>query len=641
MLDGKDMLANPAREEMAGPAALHSGLSRRKLLASLGATGAAAFLLNNSLFAEQGGNGSTLLGSVYGSGGGNPNGSLHASKCHMTTIAGLRTIPAPDANTLYFVADSGKEGWFLYDPEDTASADDTGTVIVSASGARYKRVIRDEPLNVRWFGAEGDGSTDDTAVIQRALDTVPASGGTVLVPDGVYMINALVALKPNSNTILLLSPGAVLKAIPTAANLYHIINIVNKDYVTVQGGTILGDRYEHQAATGEHGMGISIRSSRNVTIRDTVIKDCWGDGIYIGIESASNRSACENLHILHVTCENNRRQGMSVTSCIGGLTFGSRFNKTNGVDPQSGIDIEPNEGDVVQDFSVLNCVCNDNKGSGIAIYGTTPDNARGNILEGNVCNRNIRGIQIRGASHNKVLYNNCNGNTDMGIRIAGNSRTGKNQYNQIIGNTVLDNGTKGIVVEGTSATDIGYNLFQLNVCKGNQNEGINLTHARYCLVADNRCDGNQFGIRLVGATCQHNDVSGNLCVRNRYGVQLWESSYNKLQGNVCNDNLQAGLWLRSKSQSNQVLSNTCIGNSQEAPNTYDNMLIMEQSSYNMIQMNTVRKGSGSIRPRYGLNIADAASAQNFAVNNDLLDGGETASFQNAGTGTITISANRM
>lgn len=514
-------------------------------------------------------------------------------------------------------------------------------MIVSVLGARYKRVKENDALNVRWFGAIGDGSTDDTAVIQQVLDAVPANGGTVFIPNGEYLINSLVALKPNSNTNLLLAPGAVLKAIPNAASLYHIINIVNKDHVTVQGGTIAGDRYGHLAATGEHGMGISIRSSRNVTIRDTVIKDCWGDGIYIGIVSASTRIQCENINIVNVTCENNRRQGMSVTACVGGLALGSRFNQTKGVEPQSGIDIEPNEGDVVQNFTVLNCVCNDNQGSGIAIYGTTDDNARGNILEGNTCDRNLRGIQVRGASQNKVLYNHCSGNTDMGIRIAGNTRSGKNQYNQIIGNTVLDNGTKGIVVEGTSATDIGYNMFQHNVCKGNQNEGINLTHARYCLVANNQCDGNQFGIRLVGATCQHNDVSCNLIIRNRYGLQLWESSFNQLHGNRCNDNMQAGLWLRRQSHSNQVLSNTCIGNGQEAHNTFDNLLIMEQSSNNQLQMNTVRKGSGNIQPRYGLNIADASSSHNFVANNDLLSGGETAAYIDAGTGTITISANRI
>jgi hypothetical protein len=41
-------------------------------------------------------------------------------------------------------------------------------------------------LDVRAFGAAGDGQTDDTAAFQRALDAAAASQGTVFVPDGVY-----------------------------------------------------------------------------------------------------------------------------------------------------------------------------------------------------------------------------------------------------------------------------------------------------------------------------------------------------------------------------------------------------------------------------------------------------------------------
>jgi hypothetical protein len=46
------------------------------------------------------------------------------------------------------------------------------------------------PFNVKDFGAEGDGSTDDTAAIQAALDEGP--GGAVFLPPGRYSITGIV-----------------------------------------------------------------------------------------------------------------------------------------------------------------------------------------------------------------------------------------------------------------------------------------------------------------------------------------------------------------------------------------------------------------------------------------------------------------
>jgi len=42
--------------------------------------------------------------------------------------------------------------------------------------------------NVKWFGARGDGGTDDTAAFQRAFDAVADHGGAVHIPPGRYRI---------------------------------------------------------------------------------------------------------------------------------------------------------------------------------------------------------------------------------------------------------------------------------------------------------------------------------------------------------------------------------------------------------------------------------------------------------------------
>jgi polygalacturonase len=67
-------------------------------------------------------------------------------------------------------------------------------------------------LNVRDFGAVGDGKTKDTGALQKALDACARDGGgTVLVPRGVYLIGSIVV---GSNTVLQIERGANLCSSP-------------------------------------------------------------------------------------------------------------------------------------------------------------------------------------------------------------------------------------------------------------------------------------------------------------------------------------------------------------------------------------------------------------------------------------------
>lgn len=69
---------------------------------------------------------------------------------------------------------------------------DAGLAVVTATGAATARALRDRAadiVNVKDFGAKGDGTTDDTAAIQAAITTAHAAGGhIVFIPGGQYRI---------------------------------------------------------------------------------------------------------------------------------------------------------------------------------------------------------------------------------------------------------------------------------------------------------------------------------------------------------------------------------------------------------------------------------------------------------------------
>jgi len=168
-----------------------SMISRRKLLASLGMAGAA---LATSVIA----NGSVMKAFADPSNDStNVENLMDLNVAVTTTIVQLRANTEPVAEALYFVKDFGKEGVFYYDSSDTASPDNLGTVIVSTSGARFKRII-DDHLNPKWFGAVGDSVIDDTeAFRQTVLGCISTGIRTISVPTANYKILGTILIPAN------------------------------------------------------------------------------------------------------------------------------------------------------------------------------------------------------------------------------------------------------------------------------------------------------------------------------------------------------------------------------------------------------------------------------------------------------------
>lgn len=178
-----DLQDRASRSSEPSEKAASAKMDRRAVLTSIGKTGvalAAGGLIGGIV------NPQTALSST-------PCGGLDC--CKATTLAELRAMSTtPLADCVYYVTDPGQEGHFIYDAADTVSADNTGTIIVSSAGARLKRVV-DGAVNVRWFGAKGNGTTDDAPAFQQAVDTLFAlygTGGKVEVPPGRYRIGTAI-----------------------------------------------------------------------------------------------------------------------------------------------------------------------------------------------------------------------------------------------------------------------------------------------------------------------------------------------------------------------------------------------------------------------------------------------------------------
>jgi len=110
--------------------------------------------------------------------------SAMAAATQFATIAALRANTAYVSAGMqvsvagYYAAADGAGGAFIAMLSDTTSADNAGTVIVDAVAQRWYRDTQDMPLSVTWFGARGDGTSDDTTAFRNAI----ATGQSVRIP---------------------------------------------------------------------------------------------------------------------------------------------------------------------------------------------------------------------------------------------------------------------------------------------------------------------------------------------------------------------------------------------------------------------------------------------------------------------------
>jgi len=146
----------------------------------------------------------------------------------------------------------------------TTPASDDLVTVYDTSASESKQVtlanFRDH-VNVKDYGATGDGTTDDTTAITAAIAALPATGGTLLFPPGTYMVSSTVTLDVDDGTIL--GPG-ILKP---SVELNRVLN-VTADRATVRDLEIDGNP-----------SNVTLSSLRGelcqVTGADCVIDNCY------------------------------------------------------------------------------------------------------------------------------------------------------------------------------------------------------------------------------------------------------------------------------------------------------------------------------------------------------------------------------
>jgi len=149
-----------------------------------------------------------------------------------------------------------------------------GTVFIPTGGDGSAAWVRDYSgmLNVRWFGAVGDGVTDDTASIQEAIDT----GALYIkgVPGHTYLITGLTQ---SINNQVIDFTGCTLKL--EAASSIYMLGCTG-DYVQVIGGLYDGNKAAgHTTSDGYYNHAGVAFTGDYCTVKGVQTKNSIGLGI--------------------------------------------------------------------------------------------------------------------------------------------------------------------------------------------------------------------------------------------------------------------------------------------------------------------------------------------------------------------------
>lgn len=457
----------------------------------------------------------------------------------------------------------------------------------------WKKRFESISVNVKDFGAIGDGIVNDTFAIQSAIDYVGVNGGgSIYIPNGIYMIDSTTQRVVNcgllitqNNTDIILESGAVLKVIPNAFNSYnYLVCFYRMSHGSISGGTLEGDRIEHDytlTGTHEFGMGVVTDGAVHIVIEKINIKNFTGDGIFV---YGTNNGESGYIKSQYITIRNNivdmsRRNNIAV--CVGTditiknniiLNAGVNDGINDGTEPKAGIDIEG--GSNPWRITISKNTFHNNLGGSVIVYngnevivdGNTSDNFIGFQLSSNVLISNNQLRRLEASTHAAIEQTTMTASiSGSGVMLAVGSKYIINSQSTLnfttVGAVNNDVGTifiataPGPLGVGDSATRQLENVFIVgNIITGFKNGIGSYGITRKIVVSSNTLRGQETnGINVERNT----DVIGNSLYSQSIAIRA-NGENNNILGNVIDGATSRGIYCLGANGSGTIKGNNLV-----------------------------------------------------------------------------------
>lgn len=271
----------------------------------------------------------------------------------------------------------GGFGVFYLDATDTTSADNGGSIIVTAALERFK-LVQSTPHRLTQFSAVCDGVANDTVRLQALIDA--NKGKKVIIDKGTPMIAGVTLNGTSYDHTFISCEGGELKLAPDGGSASFggaWIGILVKDCNFVKANVKFNGN-QSAMTVREQIFCIASAGSQDFESDFMTFRNIMGDGLYVSQSDWSTASnPTRRMSIGKVYGYNTTDSGRNCVSIISaiGVTIGEVTSYKigglmNGVWQPGGIDIEPDTGyHVCEDITVGVANITTAGSSGIGILG--------------------------------------------------------------------------------------------------------------------------------------------------------------------------------------------------------------------------------------------------------------------------------
>lgn len=376
----------------------------------------------------------------------------------------------------------------------------------------FKDLFRsDLYVNVKYFGAKGDGTTDDTQAFNNAISYQQSNGGVLLIPYGTYIINSPLIFSSTVHILGVNMPTLKLKTGFTGANasLIYLNNVNNVSIINIK---IDGNRSNiTQPFGGILGFKCNYTKIENVDVINSA-------GIGIGFSN----SKYTTLRYCRVTYTGNSKPGIWFDADLGGEYLNSYTVIDNCEASFSDLDgflIN------VNNIKIINCIGNNNgvfpNNGALGAAGLYSDTERKNVIVENCTfsNNTEYGISMP-MNFSSISNCICDSNYLSGITL----RTNSNNVN-IKGCICTTNGVSDTTANPTFWTKDGITIDACSfiiitncITVGNKKYGIahtNTASSNGIIVTSNNLKYNTTDDANIGASYPSQNIT-NLIYTNNY-----------------------------------------------------------------------------------------------------------------------------